>query len=199
MSTLVSTSKVTGFGSRLLNAADRIAPTAGTVTGIIKPFMAKGGGSIEGAVGVIGSTITGFKFANPLSTTMSALRQPAVYPILDGVKSWLGGLIASEIGDQIGGDMGQVLQKGGSAAMKFGTAAASTSLILSYALEQAAGGGPGLLGFASAVDSPLGSNFGTTGRKGRRMLRQDNPEVLGRTQPTSGAVRKTPQISGAPF
>lgn len=177
MSELVSTSRITGIGPRMLSAADRSAPLIGTVAGMWKPLA--GGGGIEGAVSSATAAISQFKFANPIHTTMSALRQPGKYAIYDGVKGWAAGAIAHAFGSELGGDLGDLLKTGGSAAAKFGSAAATTSLVVSYFLEQ--GAAPGLLGGVTAF-AGVGGGGGLRGQgegTQAKRIRQDNPEAVG--------------------
>ena len=171
MSELVSTTSIVGIGPRLLNAADRIAPLAGTVNGLVKPFFAKGGSSISGAVNVAGAAVKSFNFANPVTTTMSALSQPSVYPIQSGIGGWLGGLIAKEVGQELKGTAGGFLQTAGSAAMKFGTSSAFMGILSGYFLEQR---GTGLLG--KGYEGVKGLTSGTGGQNYR--LAQDNPDIV---------------------
>ena len=182
MADLVSTEKIIGIGPRLLKAADRLAPLLGTANGLIKPFMAKGGRSASGAMQVVSSSIKSFNFANPITTTISALNQPAVYPIASGIGSWIGGLIASEVGEEIGGQIGGFLKTGGSAAQGFGVASAFMGILSGYFLEQR-GGGP--LGDISTGVRGLTSGAGQNFR-----LAQDNPDIVPSTL-TQGVVTQS--------
>ncbi len=193
MSDLVSVSKIEGLGPRLLNFANRIAPGAGTLAGTLGPIMSKGGGSFEGGIDAAGRAVKEFGFASPLKTTLSALRKSDVYPVKDGVITWVGGLVANELGKAIGGTAGGLLETGGDATMKFGGAQAGSSLIVSYFLEQGAVGARGLL---KNVNVGGGGGSSTDGRDGRSMIRADNPEVQGTSLPRSG---RTTITSGNPF
>lgn len=173
MTELISTQKIIGVGPRLLNAADRIAPALGTVNGLVGPFLAKGGGSATGAVSLIGSSLRAFStgIPNPLSTTMSALGQPGVYPIVSGAGAAIAGMITEEVGKEIGGLVGGFLKTGGSAAQKFGVASAFMGIITAYFLE-ARGGGSRLFRLGSGIASGAGQNY---------RLEQDNPDVVPNT------------------
>jgi len=177
---VVSTQKIIGIGPRLLKAVDRLAPLAGTVNGLLKPFMLKGGGSAAGAVSLVGSSIRSFKFASPLTTTMAVLNQPAVYPVQSGVGSWIGGMIAEQIGQELGGQVGGFLKTGGSAAMKFGVSSAFMGILSGYFLEQRGGGGP-----LGTVATGITGLVGGAGQNFR--LAQDNPDIVPSTM-TQGVV-----------
>jgi hypothetical protein len=170
MTELVSTQRIVGIGPRLLSAADRLAPLAGTINGMIRPFFAKGGGSIGGAMSVAGGAVRSFNFASPLKTTMSALNQPNVYPVASGLGSWLGGLISREIGQELGGQVGSFLGTAGSAAQKFGVASAFMGILSAYFLEQR---GSGLIGRGYEGVKGL-----TTGAGQNYRLAQDNPDIV---------------------
>ena len=170
MSELVSTKSIVGIGPRLLNAADRLAPLAGTANGLIGPFMAKGGGSINGAMGLVGSSIKKFNFASPIKTTMAAINQPSVYPIASGLGSWAGGFIANQVGEELKGQIGGFLGTAGSAAMKFGVASAFMGILSAYFLEQE---GAGIVGRVSGGIMGLASSGGQNYR-----LAQDNPDIV---------------------
>lgn len=169
---LISEKRILGIGPRLLNAADRLAPLAGTVNGLVKPFFAKGGGGATGAINVVSGAVKSFNFANPLSTTMSALGQPQVYPIASGIVSWIGGEVVKEVGKELGGDVGSFLGTGGSAASKFGVSSAFMGILSGYFLEQR---GTGIIG---NVSTGVG-NLNVGGGAGQQYrLAQDNPDVI---------------------
>jgi len=170
MTDLVSEKKILGIGPRLLNAADRLAPLAGTANGLLGPFFKKGGGGVQGAVNLVGKSVKSFNFANPVTTTMSALGQPNVYPIASGITSWIGGLIANEVGKELGGDVGGFLGTAGSAASKFGVSSAFMGMLSSYFLEQT---GPGI---AETISTGIGGLKGSGSQNYR--LAQDNPDVV---------------------
>lgn len=174
MSNLVSESNIIGIGPRMLKAAERLAPLAGTLNGGIKPFYTKGGSSLSGAMNLVGSTVRNFKFANPIQTTMAAANQPQVYPITSGIWSWIGGLIAEQVGQEIKGDIGSFLGTGGRAAMKFGTTSAFMGILSGYFLEQGAGGG--IVG-----DVWTGTKGLAGGGSQNYRLKQDNPDVVPQT------------------
>lgn len=189
MSKLISEKKIMGTGPRLLKAADRAAPTLGAVAGLVLPFAAKGGGSMQGAISLIKSSASKFNFTSPLTTIGKALGQPNVYPIQSGVGTWLGGIVASEIGDAVSGDVGDFLKTGGSAMMKFGVSAAFGGVITSFFLEQE---GPGMLGGIAGVGAGL---IGAGGGDYTSRIRQDNPDQVQKV--TAGGV--TNKYQGTEF
>jgi len=180
MSKLVSEKKILGVGPRLLKAADRLAPLAGTANGLLMPFIAKGGGSAAGAVNVIKTGISGFKFRSPIGTTMDAINQPNVYPIASGVGAWVGGLIAEQVGQELGGSVGGFLKTGGGASMKFGVSSAFMGVLSAYFLEQGGGGGILARGVGKVGGLAMGAGQNTR-------LRQDNPDIVPDTR-TSGVI-----------
>ena len=181
MSKLVSEKKVLGIGPRLLKAADRLAPIAGTANGLIRPFMAKGGGSVNGAVSLIGESIKGFKFRNPISTTMDVLNDTSSYTLMSDIVGILGGLVAEQAGQELGGQVGDFLKTGGGAAMKFGTTSAFMNVITGYFLEQGGGGGGMIAPLAGKVGG-LRSGAGLNSR-----VAMDNPDRIPDAK-TSGLV-----------
>ena len=170
MGDLINEKRILGIGPRLLNAADRLAPLAGTVNGLVGPFFKKGGGGAQGAIQVVGDSVRGFNFANPLSTTMSALNQPGVYPVSSGIISWIGGEVVKEVGKELGGDVGGFLHTGGSAASKFGVSSAFMGILSAYFLEQR---GSGIIGGVSTGIRGIATRAGQNYR-----LAQDNPDMV---------------------
>ena len=188
MSKLVNEKRILGIGPRLLSAADKLAPLAGTANGLLRPFLAKGGGSAAGALGVVKSGIRGFKFASPIDTTMSAINDPATYPIVSGIGSWIGGLLAEQVGAELGGQIGDFMKKGGSAAMKFGTSSAFMGVLSAYFLEQGAGAGPLNMGIGAVQSISGGFNS---------RLRQDNPDI--NVDARQGGVIAMPAYGGVEY
>jgi len=182
---LISTPSIAGIGPRLLSAADRLAPTAGVLNGLVGPFFKKSGGGLGGATSLIINGVKSFKFASPLATTRSALNQPDVYPIESGVVGIIGGMIADELGKALGGSVGGFLSKAGGASTKFGTSSAFMGTLTAYFLEQGSGGGAaeGIVNVGQRLAG--GGGTGSGGQDYR--LAQDNPNVVPNTM-TQGVV-----------
>jgi hypothetical protein len=102
---------------------------------------------------------------------MAAINQPSVYPIQDGVWSMLGGYLASELGQALGGSVGGFLGTGGSAASKFGVSSAFMGILSAYFLEQSSGSG--IIGNVHTGIKGLASGGGQNYR-----LAQDNPDIV---------------------
>ena len=176
---LISTPSITGMPGKLLSAADRLAPFAGTLNGLVGPFLKKSGGGLGGAMTTVTDGVKNFKFASPISTTMSAINQPDIYPIMSGVQSIVGGYIAEEIGKAVGGSIGGFMATAGGATQKFGVASAFMGTLTGYFLEQGAGGGPGE-GIVNIGQRAATGNLGGGGGQDYR-LSQDNPRVVPNT------------------
>jgi hypothetical protein len=155
------------------------------LNGLVGPFFKKSGGGIGGAVSTVTNGVKNFKFASPIATTMSAVNQPDVYPIMSGVQSIVGGFIAEEIGKALDGKVGEFMETAGGAATKFGTSSAFMGILTAYFLEQGAGGGAaeGIVNVGQRLAG--GGGTGSGGQDYR--LAQDNPNVVPNTM-TQGVV-----------
>ena len=155
------------LGTKVLSAANAIAPVAGAAKGWLGPAMAEGRG-LEGAPTWMMERLKGWKIANPVITTEIALSHEEQYGIIGAIVSAATGMAVREVGDAV--DIGPVKQMGG-ALMKFGASAAMNGVIAAWVWE--------------AVNNPHGVTGGpTSGAGGQYISRSastidvDNPQGL---------------------
>jgi hypothetical protein len=107
---------------------NKVAPLFGTYAG----WMSAPQGDLAGKFNWIVQRLKGFKIADPIKTTEIALSKPDSYPIASGVGASILGFGIREVGKAVG--IGAVSRMG-SAAMKFGGAAAVNGLVAAYIYE----------------------------------------------------------------
>src|SRR5512146_3112360 len=89
------------LGSKILSAANTVAPIAGAASGWLGPAMAEGRG-LEGAPAWMMQRLKGYKIANPVITTEIALSHEEQYGLIGAIVSGATGLAVKEVGDAIG-------------------------------------------------------------------------------------------------
>ena len=141
----------TGFGSlgsKILSAANSIAPIAGAATGWMSAPMAEGRG-LAGAPAWMITRLKGYKIANPIITTEIALAAEDQYHLIGSIVSAATGMAVREVGQAIGVSAATRM---GSALMKYGASAAINGVIAAWVWE--------------AVNNPHGKDGGPTSGQG---------------------------------
>lgn len=163
------------MGSKILHAANVIAPILGAVSGFAGPPMA-GGRGVDGAPAWIMERLKGFKIANPVITTEIALGQEDTYHLIADATAAVTGLIIKEVGNAVGSSTAERM---GSALMKFGGTALTTGVVGAWVYE--------------AVNNPHGLDGGPVSGQGlaytpvsstkASTIQIDNPQGLAAAYP----------------
>ena len=127
----MSESSFGSLGSKVLSAANTLAPLLGAAAGWLTAPMADGRG-FAGAPAFMIDRLKGWKIANPITTTEKALNFPEAYPIISGAIGALTGLGIKEVGETVG--IGPIKSMG-SALLKFGSSAALNAIIAAWVWE----------------------------------------------------------------
>jgi len=124
--------------TKVFSVANKLAPIAGVVHGMLGDPMADGRG-IAGAPQFIIDRLAGEKglltghIGNPLITTQIALGFPDRYPIITGIVTGIGGWIGEKIGESVdAGAPGAVIKGFGKFMKNYGIAAAATSVVAGW-------------------------------------------------------------------
>jgi hypothetical protein len=159
--------------TKIFSVANKLAPIAGVVHGMLGDPMADGRG-IAGAPQFIIDRLAGEKglltghIGNPLVTTQIALGFPDRYPIVTGIVSAIGGWIGEKIGDSVdAGAPGAVIKGFGKFMKNYGIAAAATSVVAGWLyltpFNPGASGTEGTGGFTQATGYSQGVHKGGAG------------------------------------
>ncbi len=159
------------LGTRILSAANAIAPVAGAASGWLQAPMTVGGG-ISGAPNFIIQRLKGFKIANPVITTEIALSHEDQYGIMGAVVSAITGMAIREVGQAVG--VGAVSSMG-SALAKFGGSKAVNSVIAAWVYE-AVNNPHG--GVAGGPASGVGGAYVSAPTRSTNTVDVDNPQGL---------------------
>jgi hypothetical protein len=166
------------FGSKILHAANVIAPIAGTLSGWLSCPTA-GGRGLEGAPAFIMERLKGYKVANPIITTQIALANEDAYHLMADASAAITGLIIKEVGDGVGISQAE---RAGAALMKFGTAALVNGVIAAWVLEAVNNPhGAGTVASSSGNQYAMASyNYSGayTGGGSNPQVKVDNPQGL---------------------
>jgi hypothetical protein len=166
------------FGSKVLHAANVVAPIFGSLSGWLSAPTG-GGRGLDGAPAWIIDRLKGWKIANPLITTGIAITNEAEYHLIADVVAGVTGLIIREVGDGVGIS---AAASAGSALLKFGSAAAINGAIAAWVYEaknnpHGAEGGPS----SGAGNAYVGGGMLTGSTSlygGSTTINVDNPQGL---------------------
>lgn len=159
--------------TKIFSVANKLAPIAGVVHGMLGDPMADGRG-IAGAPQFIIDRLAGEKglftghIGNPLVTTQMALGMPDRYPIIPGICTAIGGWILKTVGNAVdAGAPGQVISGFGKFMMGYGVAAAASAPVAAWMyltpFNPGASGTEGSGGFTKGTGYSRGIHSGGAG------------------------------------